>query len=98
MDGSEVNQYGTDPLDPDTDGDGLRDGQEVNQFGTDPLNADTDGDGLRDALEIKLHGTDPLIPDPTMMGAPTEKRQTLATTRSTMQIARSSNRIDVASG
>ena len=31
---------GTEPLNPDTDGDGLTDGDEVNEFGTDPLTAD----------------------------------------------------------
>jgi hypothetical protein len=50
---------GTDPHDPDTDGDSLPDGREnksgtwggVNDPGTDPLKADTDGDGLGDAVE-----------------------------------------------
>jgi parallel beta-helix repeat protein len=40
---------GTDPLDPDTDGDGIRDGVEVDgETGTSPLDPDTDGDGLCD--------------------------------------------------
>jgi MYXO-CTERM domain-containing protein len=40
---------GTDPQNPDTDGDGLRDGVEVNGTNdTDPLDPDTDGDGLCD--------------------------------------------------
>lgn len=43
-------QYGTDPLNPDTDGDALDDGSEV-RYGTDPLRRDTDGDGLIDGLE-----------------------------------------------
>ena len=42
---------GTDPLDPDTDGDGLFDFEEVRSLGTDPCNPDTDGDGLLDAEE-----------------------------------------------
>jgi len=51
---------GTDPRNPDTDGDGLRDGDEVNIYHTDPLLADTDGDGQSDATEL-LVGTDPLF-------------------------------------
>jgi hypothetical protein len=52
---------GTDPNNPDTDGDGVPDGQDQ-----DPLNApqpvDTDGDGLTDDDEANL-GTDPNNPD-----------------------------------
>ena len=39
---------GTDPNNPDTDGDRLYDGDEVNDFHTDPLNPDTDKDGTPD--------------------------------------------------
>jgi len=53
----------TDPLNPDTDGDGLKDGEEVHNYGTDPLNPDTDGDGLQDGEEVFTHKTDPLDPD-----------------------------------
>jgi outer membrane protein OmpA-like peptidoglycan-associated protein len=52
--------YGTNPLNPDTDGDGLRDGEEVRKYLTDPLNPDTDGDGLTDGDEVMKHRTDPL--------------------------------------
>ena len=52
-------QFGTDPHNPDTDGDGLRDGDEVNINHTNPLVADTDGDGIPDGVEI-ANGTDPL--------------------------------------
>lgn len=48
---------GTDPNDPDTDGDGLDDGEEADAR-TDPLEADTDGDGVSDGEEIAA-GTDP---------------------------------------
>ncbi len=48
---------GTDPLDPDTDGDGLLDGEEA-LLGTDALSADTDLDGYGDLLETG----DPLAP------------------------------------
>lgn len=41
----------TDPLDPDTDKDGLTDGQEVSELETDPLKTDTDGNGTTDDLE-----------------------------------------------
>lgn len=60
-------EIGTDPKNPDTDGDGLADGVEVksnykehptrlltaytNPWITDPLNPDTDGDGLSDGWE-----------------------------------------------
>ncbi len=46
-DKSETQIYSTDPLDPDTDSDGVLDGIEAS-FLTDPLNPDTDGDGLCD--------------------------------------------------
>ena len=49
---------GTDPLNPDTDGDGLDDSTEVG-LGTNPLHEDTDLDGYSDAEEVEL-GTDPL--------------------------------------
>jgi len=51
---------GTDPLDPDWDGDGLYDGMEdkngngvVDEDETDPFNPDTDGDTLDDGLEVE---------------------------------------------
>lgn len=49
---------GTDPDNPDTDGDGLLDGDEVNVYRTDPLSKDTDGDGRNDKVETMLK-TDP---------------------------------------
>jgi hypothetical protein len=52
-------QLGTDPNNPDTDGDGLSDGDEVNKYHTSPLLADTDGDGIPDGVEIQT-GTNPL--------------------------------------
>jgi outer membrane protein OmpA-like peptidoglycan-associated protein len=55
--------YGTNPLNPDTDGDGLRDGEEVRKYLTDPLNPDTDGDGLTDGEEVLKYHTDPLKMD-----------------------------------
>ncbi|WP_420810052.1 adventurous gliding motility protein AgmC [Corallococcus macrosporus] len=46
---------GTDPNNPDTDGDGLPDGLEVNVGGTDPLDDDSDDDGLLDGNEDANH-------------------------------------------
>ena len=45
---------GTDPDNPDTDGDLLTDGDEVNTYGTSPLLKDTDSDGANDATELSL--------------------------------------------
>ncbi len=46
----ETRVHRTDPDDPDSDDDGLRDGDEV-ELGYDPLNADMDNDGLPDGRE-----------------------------------------------
>jgi hypothetical protein len=59
---SDEAEWGTDPFNPDTDGDMLPDGEEVMAHGTDPLDPDTDHDGLMDSDEL-MFGTDPLIPD-----------------------------------
>ena len=53
-------RFGTDPKNPDTDGDGLSDGDEVKKYRTNPLRSDTDGDGLSDGDEILKYHTDPL--------------------------------------
>ena len=45
-------RIGTDPLNADTDRDGLKDGAEVNTYHTNPLVSDTEGDGLNDGLEV----------------------------------------------
>lgn len=55
--------FGTDPHNPDTDGDGLSDWEEIYLYFTDPLLADTDGDGVNDYIEIFLDKTDPLDPN-----------------------------------
>ncbi len=52
-------KIGTDPLKPDTDGDGLNDYEEATKYRTDPLKADSDGDGLSDGDEVIKHKTDP---------------------------------------
>ena len=66
MDGlinNEEIQIGTDPFNPDTDGDGLGDGEEVKTYRTNPLAPDTDSDGLGDGEEVHQRRTDPLNPD-----------------------------------
>lgn len=57
------NTLGTDPNNPDTDGDGLSDGLEVNQYGTNPNNQDSDGDTLKDGQEVNELNTSPINPD-----------------------------------
>jgi len=52
--------FATDPLEPDTDGDGLDDGME-RDMGTSPINGDTDGDGMGDGWEASYEGFDPLV-------------------------------------
>jgi alpha-tubulin suppressor-like RCC1 family protein len=52
---------GTDPYNPDTNGDGIPDGVAV-RSGKSPTNLDMDGDGLVNSLEIGK-GTDPFNPD-----------------------------------
>lgn len=52
----------TNPLDADTDQDGLPDGTELRRLGTDPTDPDSDDDGLVDGAE-RRRGTDPLAAD-----------------------------------
>lgn len=59
----EEQALGTDPNNPDTDGDGLNDGEEVNKYNTNPLNIDSDGDVLNDYNEIMSFNTNPNNPD-----------------------------------
>ena len=47
----ETNNYGTDPYNPDSDGDGVSDGQELNS-GTDPLTYDTDYDNATEVIVV----------------------------------------------
>ncbi|RCK72603.1 MAG: Calcium-binding acidic-repeat protein precursor (ARP) [Ignavibacteriae bacterium] len=59
----EEKSIGTDPNNPDTDGDGLNDGEEINKYKTNPLNKDSDKDGLKDGEEVTKYKTDPLQAD-----------------------------------
>ena len=59
---------GSDPFNPDTDGDGLLDGEEINVYGTNPLLQDTDNDGLLDRAEVEQHNTDPTLADTDLDG------------------------------
>ena len=57
---------GTDPLNPDSDGDKLLDGEEYHaayDYKTNPLNVDTDGDTVSDFDEIFVFNSNPLVPD-----------------------------------
>ena len=56
-------EIGSDPWNPDSDGDGLKDGEEVFTFYTDPIKADTDKDGLGDYDEVYSHKTSPIKAD-----------------------------------
>lgn len=56
-------EHGTNPVEMDTDQDGLTDGEEVNEYNTNPRKEDTDGDGLTDSEEIKTYNTDPTKKD-----------------------------------
>jgi outer membrane protein OmpA-like peptidoglycan-associated protein len=52
-------KIGTNPSNPDTDGDLLKDGEEVRRYRSNPLKTDTDGDGLLDGDEVLKYRTDP---------------------------------------
>jgi len=54
----EEKTYLTNPINEDTDGDGLSDWYEIVVYKTDPHLLDTDNDGLSDHLEF-IYGTDP---------------------------------------
>ncbi len=51
-------QLGSDPNNPDTDADGLKDGEEIRRYKTSPTVTDSDGDGLSDGDEVFKHRTD----------------------------------------
>ncbi|MCM8530853.1 MAG: PA14 domain-containing protein [Lentisphaeraceae bacterium] len=57
---------GTDPDNPDSDGDRLLDGEEYHamyNYKTNPLSVDTDGDTVSDYDEIFVFHSNPLVPD-----------------------------------
>ena len=49
---AEEGEWGTDPNNNDSDGDGLTDGDEVNLFNLSPTNPDTDGNGVSDPVDL----------------------------------------------
>lgn len=55
---------GTDPLNPDSDGDGLTDGQESLMYHTNPALFSTDGSGISDGIEVETN---------TLSGTPGQK-------------------------
>ncbi|MHA2143781.1 MAG: hypothetical protein ACXADD_20080 [Candidatus Thorarchaeota archaeon] len=46
-----------DPLDNDTDGDGLNDWVELNAYNTHSINIDSDNDNIQDKVELLINGT-----------------------------------------
>ncbi len=60
---SQEKDIGSDPRNPDTDGDGLSDGEEVEVYRTSPLKPDTDGDNLTDYDEVITYHTNPTLAD-----------------------------------
>ena len=84
LDGEEVNgtKWGvwSDPLNPDTDGDGIQDdcdpfpnspaGDNEGDGVADDLDSDDDNDGWSDSYETGTSGTDPLNPDSDCDGIP----------------------------
>jgi hypothetical protein len=58
---AEIHQYFSEPLQRDTDGDGIPDGAEVSLFKTSPVMEDTDGDGANDYQEIATGGRNPRL-------------------------------------
>jgi parallel beta-helix repeat protein len=55
--------FGTDPENPDSDLDNLKDGEEVTDYFTNPTLNDTDADRLLDGDEVLIYLTNPLNPD-----------------------------------
>jgi serine/threonine protein kinase len=60
---SQESVIGTDPNNPDSDGDGLKDGDEVLIYTTDPRSRDSDGDILSDFDEVTTYKTNPKLVD-----------------------------------
>ena len=53
----------TDPLNPDSDGDGLSDGAEIHITKSDPTRLDSDDDGINDGVEVIVLGSNPIQED-----------------------------------
>ena len=63
----ETREFGIDPLQADSDENGLGDGEELEIFGADPLTSDLDADAMgfdgRDAFDHLLDQTVAILPD-----------------------------------
>lgn len=56
-DGDELEKYNTNPLNKDSDGDGLEDDEEI-VLNTDPLDNDSDNDQIADGEEYYIQSVD----------------------------------------
>ena len=74
IDGDEILVYGTDPLDNDSDDDGLTDGDEINITNTNPNDQDTDDDGLMDSDENPARCRSEQRRTPTATASTTERK------------------------
>jgi hypothetical protein len=61
---ADEDKYGTNPRNPDTDGDGISDYDEIFKYHTNPIKADSDNDGINDYDEIFVYNLDPNKPNP----------------------------------
>jgi hypothetical protein len=61
---ADEDKYGTNPRNPDTDGDGISDYDEIFKYHTNPIKADSDNDGINDYDEIFVYNLDPKKPNP----------------------------------
>jgi hypothetical protein len=61
---ADEDKYGTNPRNPDTDGDGINDYDEIFKYHTNPIKADSDDDGINDYDEIFVYNLDPNKPNP----------------------------------
>jgi outer membrane protein OmpA-like peptidoglycan-associated protein len=72
-------KLGTDPNNPDTDGDRLNDGDEHYNYKSNPLKIDSDDDGLSDYIEVMDTKTDPIEKDTDKDGLNDGEEQTRKT-------------------
>lgn len=84
LDHSQEYRLDTDPMVPDTDGDGLYDGEEAfggsDGYVTDPLEADTDEDGVNDSVDAQPLDADPAADGSAAVGEPVVALETASVT------------------